>query len=84
MTYLHDGSPEVHSLGSNLTVPQLCEVTLLRYWGFSRGCGALESSLSEAHPGLHILAHRSAEAQTESGGHGAGVALSAFVEGVGV
>lgn len=66
-THLHDRGPEMHSLRSNLAVPELGEATSLRFGG---GGGALKSSLGEACLlQAEVLAHSGAEAQAEAGGH---------------
>lgn len=67
MSYLHDGSPEMHSLRPHRTVEESGECALA-----FRGAGcccALISSLGEAHLVLEVLAEGLAEAEAEAGGH---------------
>jgi hypothetical protein len=75
VAYLHDGSPEVHSLGADRAVPELLELANLLRRRLDvvgvLGDALVCATLGEAHVGIDLAGgHLSAERpDTEAGGH---------------
>lgn len=75
VAYLHDGCPEVHSLGSDRAVPELLEPANLLRGSLDvvgvLGDALVGATLSEAHVGVDLTGgHLGAERpDTEAGGH---------------
>jgi hypothetical protein len=86
--YLHDGCPEVHSLGSNRAVPDLSELANLLSGSLDvvgvLGDALVCATLGEAHVGVDLAGgHLGAERpDTEAGGHVGRFVVSGVERGV--